>query len=250
MEHWHRSVSLYLWVAPHILLAVVAAMLYLRRLHRAFPFFFTYTVFETCQFLALFSIGMFSNSLIYQYVFGLGLAISAIIRFGVVQEIFNCVFHDYPRLESVATFSMRCLIVVLILASIAASVYASGTVSEDLIAGVALLDRSVAMVQAGLLLFIFVFSWIFGLSWRLFPLGVALGFGILASSDLAVWALRLLNSGMPFVSVLNLLLTGTFHVTVLVWLGYLLKAENPVAATAHSMVEISRWTGELERPLQ
>ena len=181
---------------------------------------------------------------------GWALAVSAVLRFGVVQEIFNSVFHDYPRLESIATLSMRCLIGVLMLASVATSIYASGTVSEDLMAGVALLDRSIAMVQAGLLLFMFVFSWLFGLSWRLFPLGVALGFGILASSDLAVWALRLSNSSMPFVKVLNLLLTGTFHVAVLVWLGYLLKAEEPAPATAHSMVEINRWTGELERPLQ
>lgn len=242
---------LYLWIAPHVLLSFISVMLYRRKLHKVFTLFFLYTLFETLQFVVLFSLRMVKEySLAFQYVFIVALGLSAVLRFGVVQEVFNNVFRDYPRLESVATRSMRCLIGVLIIASVAASIYASGTVSQDLMAGVALLDRSVAMVQAALLLFIFVFSWMFGLSWRLFPLGIALGFGILASSDLAVWALRLFNSGLPFVKALNLLLTGSFHVVVLVWLGYLLKAESPIPATAKSIVEINRWTGELERPLQ
>jgi hypothetical protein len=47
--------------------------------------------------------------------------------------------------------------------------------------------------------------------------------------------------------LLDLLPTGSYHVSVLVWLGYLLKAEKPVRAAAYPVPEIEQWSGELER---
>jgi hypothetical protein len=119
-----------------------------------------------------------------------------------------------------------------------------------LMAGVSLLDRSVAIIQAGLLLFHFLFSRLFGLSWRSSTFGIALGFAIFASTDLAVWAVRLTGPKEPLLKFLDLLPTGSYHVLVLVWLGYLLKAEKPLGAATYTAPEMDQWSGELERTPQ
>jgi hypothetical protein len=249
MGHWYKFVLYYLWIAPHALLAVVPILMYTRRLHKNFPIFFSYALFETFEFLLLFSAYMAGHAtgVLYRDLFIATLAGSTALRFGIIQEIFDNVFRDYSRIERLATASVRWLTGLLILAAGLTAFYSSGTVSDNLMAGLALLDRSVAVIQAGLLLFLFLFSRVFGLSWRSFAFGVALGFGVLASADLAMSALRLTDLTEHSKSLLDLLPTGSYHVSVLVWLGYLLKAEKAVRAAAYAAPEIDQWSGELER---
>jgi hypothetical protein len=250
MGYWYKFVLFYLWIAPHALLPVVLALMFLRRLHRKFPLFFAYTWYETLGFLlrfAAYTVGHGLRAGIYRYVFLVTAAGSTALRFGIIQEIFNNVFHDYPRLETRATISMRWLTGLLILAASLTVFYSSGTVSDNLMAGLALLDRSVAVIQAGLLLFLLVVSRMFGLSWRSFAFGIAFGFGVLASTDLAVSALRLTEISDHAKDLLDLLPTGSYHVSVLLWLGYLLTSEKPVGAAAYSAPEMDQWSGELER---
>ena len=249
----YNLVLYYLWIAPHIFLAVVSVLMVVKRLHRHFPVFFTYTLYETAVFIILF---LHRNTLIapvdqvfYRYFFILTLGGSTALRFGIIQEIFNNVFRDYQYLTSVAARVMRWITGALVVAAIATAVCSSGTISDNLMAGVALLDRSVAIIQAGLLLFLFLFSRVFGLSWRNFTFGVGLGFGIFASMDLAVWALRLTSSRVSFLKELNLALTGSYHISALVWLGYLLAAERYVSISASPVTELKQWSQELERSL-
>ncbi len=252
MEQWYKFVLLYLWIAPHALLVLVPVLMFVRRLYKSFPVFFAYSWYEIVVFLLLFfhrNAAMApTQKVFYRYVFIATLAGSAALRFGVIQEMFNNVFHGYSRLETLATAAMRWVTGFLMLAAVVTAFYSSGTISDNVMAGVAVLDRSVAIIQAGLLLFLFLFSRMFGLSWRSFVFGIGLGFGILASIDLAVWALRLSNSSVPFVRWLNLVLTGSYHVSVLVWLGYLLTAEKPVRSASYTVPELDQWSGELEHP--
>jgi hypothetical protein len=249
----YKFVLYYLWIAPHVLLAVILALMYARRAYKTFPLFFGYTVYEILQFLVLFfqrrEVMAPTHSLFYRYVFMATLAGSTALRFGVIQEIFNDIFSDHPSLEGVATSSMRWVTVLLVLAATVAVMYSSGTVSENLLAGVALLDRSVAVIQAALLLFLFAFSRLFGLSWRSFAFGIALGFGVLASTELVVSAVRMTSPNLHVQEWLNLLPTGSYHVSVVVWLGYLLAVEKHPSMATGTVSEIEQWRGELERSL-
>jgi hypothetical protein len=184
---------------------------------------------------------------LYRYSFIATLAGSIALRFGIIQEIFQDVFRDYSHLKKLATAAMRWITGLLALAAIAVAFYYSGSLSDDLMAGVALLDRSVAIIQAGLLLFLFLFSRMFGLSWRSFVFGIAIGFGIFASTELAVAALHLSHLTEHSKDLLDLLPTGSYHVSVLVWFSYLLTAERPVSTYTATVPELDRWSGELER---
>jgi len=249
MVHWYKFVLYYLWIAPHALLAVVPVLMYTRRLHKGFPIFFFYTLFETIEFLLLFTAYMAGHAtgIWYRYLFIATLAGSTAVRFGIIQEIVNNVFHDYPRLEAVAIPLMRWLTGLLLLAVILSLFHSSGTIPDNLLVVVRLLGRSVAIIQVGLLLFLFVFSRMFGLSWRSFVFGIAFGFAIFSSTELAKWTLELTPLSEHSKDLLDLLPTGSYHVSVLVWLAYLLKAEKPVAAAAYPAPEIDQWSGALER---
>jgi hypothetical protein len=250
MVQWYKFVLYYLWIAPHALLPVVSVLMLMRRLHKSFPVFFLYTLYETLGFLLRFAAYGFAPGRLYRYAFIVTLAGSTALRFGIIQEIFNHVFHGYSRLETLATASMRWLTGLLLVAAILSVVYSSGSVSDNLMAGVALLSRSVAIIQAGLLLFLFLFSRIFGLPWHSCAFGIAFGFGVFASTELAVSALHLTDLKEHSKDLLDLLPTGSYHVSVLVWLGYLLAADKPVSAATYSVSEMDQWSGELERTPQ
>lgn len=251
MAQWYKFVLYYLWIAPHILLAVVPVLMYTRRLHKNFPVFFLYTLYETLGFLLRFTaytVGHGPGGGLYRYVFIATAAGSTALRFGIIQEIFNNVFRDYPGLERFAAASMRWLTGLLVLAAILTTFYSSGTAPDNLLVGVRLLERSVTIIQAGLLLFLFLFSRVFGLSWRSYTFGIAFGFAIFASTEIASWTLGLIALTEHSRSLLDLLPTGSYHISVLVWLGYLLAAEIPVGAATYTVPEIDQWSEELERP--
>lgn len=249
MVHYYKFVLYYLWIAPHALLIPIAVIMYGRRLYKTFPIFFAYIVYEILQFLLLFTCYLITHALgtLYRDVFIATMILSTALRFGIIQEIFNNVFRDYPRLERLAAVSMRSITVLLVIAATFSVIYTSGTVPDNLMAGVRLLERSVTIIQVGLLLFLFVFSRVFGLSWRSYILGIAFGCALYASAQLAEWTISLMSLSEHAKELLDLLPTGSYHVSALIWLGYLLAAEKPVHATANAMPEIERWSGELER---
>jgi hypothetical protein len=250
MAHWYKLVLYYLWIAPHALLAVVLALMYTRRLHKNFPVFFVYTLYETLVFLLRFAAYTFGHGPgggLYRYVFIVTAAGSTALRFGIIQEIFNNIFCDYPSLEKLATASLRWITGLLVVAAIVSAFYSSGTAPDNLMLGVKVLERSVTIIQVGLMLFLFLFTRMFGLSWRSFVFGIALGFAIFASTMLAAWTLQLTALTEHSKDLLDLLPTGSYHVSVLVWLGYLLAAEKPVGTATYTVPEMDQWSGELER---
>jgi hypothetical protein len=248
MAHWYKFALYYLWIAPHALLTVVPVLMYIRRLHKTFPVFFAYTLYETFEFLLLFTAYLIGHGLgtFYRDVFIATLAGSTALRFGIIQEIFNSVFRDYLRLERLAAVSMRWLTGLLVLAAIWTVFYSSATAPDNLMVGVRLLERSVTIIQAGLLLFLFLFSRVFGLSWRSYTFGFAFGFAIFASAQLVNWTLQLTSLTEHSKNLLDLLPTGSYHVSVLVWLGYMLAAEKPVGPLTYKVPDIDQWSGELE----
>src|SRR5215471_4154105 len=247
MARTYQLVFYYLWIAPHLLLVSVTAVLFGRRLYKKFPVFFAYTVYELVEFLALFSAYKLTHGLgaIYRYIFIATLVGSTALALAILQELFADAFRDYPSLETVSRVFMRCIVVGLIFAAIASTFYYSGP--DSVLARVELLARGVTIVQSGLLLSLFLFSRFFGLSWRSYTFGIALGFAIFCSAQLLTWTLGLTAVSEHSKELVDLVPMGSYHISVLVWVGYMLAAEKPVAAVAPYIHELDRWSGELER---
>jgi hypothetical protein len=248
--HW---LSFYLWIAPHLLLAVVAVLLWKRRLHIKFPVFVLYVWYEIAEFIVLFTISETGphHQVWYFRVFLVTLAISVVLRFGVIQEIFNNMFQEHSRLDSLARISLRWTTGFLLLGAVLMPIFVYGQTSNNLIADLAWLGRGLAIIQCGLVLFLLVFSRLYGLSVQSYMFGIALGFGILSSVELANWAMRAGGLSESTARALNLLTTGGYHIAVLIWLGYLFAPARVIVQPRGVHVgELRQWNTELERFLQ
>jgi len=108
MIHWYKFVLLYLWIAPHVLLAGVAFLLGKRRLHLKYPVFFGYVCYEIVEFFLLFLVSQRNLNLrLYYAPIYLGtLVISTALRFGIIQEIFNNIFREQEQSETLARGSL------------------------------------------------------------------------------------------------------------------------------------------------
>jgi hypothetical protein len=242
----------YLWIAPHILLGVILLLMIRRRLYKQFPIFLLYSAFELFQFSVLLAVfihtGSFSDER-YRGAFALGTAISTALRFGIIYEIFAEVFRNYNALSELAKVLFRWATIVLLLIGVALA-GAHGSGADGFLLIVPTLDRTVSLMQCGLLMFLFLFSRYFALSWRNYAFGIALGFGILASSELANSAIRSqLGTGSYLLDNLGM---ATYHCCVLIWIFYLAAPERSTRRTIKKLPanDLEVWNEELQRLLQ
>ena len=109
--NWHRALSLFLLISPHVLLGVLALILYKRRLYREFPCFFAYVLYEIAKFIPLFALysvqGVTGKE--YAYAYCVTLLISIVLRFGVIDEISRNLFRESQFLKVASRRSLQCL---------------------------------------------------------------------------------------------------------------------------------------------
>src|SRR5215813_1436397 len=197
---WERLLTFIFWISPHAILAIVAAVVYQRRLYREFPFFLLYTIYEIAAFILLYLLNSMRRVTDTQYIYAFiaTLGISIVLRFGVIREVFEDLLRDHEFLKVTATRGLRWAKVVLILIGIASALYASGDEGARLVGGLTVISRGVAIIQCGLLLYVMCFSRLLGLSWRTYAFGIALGLGVLSAVDLSTSALRVYLSGVAW----------------------------------------------------
>jgi hypothetical protein len=93
---WH-----YLWLAPHLLQLVLAAVIIKRRLHRQFPLFLSYTLYQAFSNLVLFALdhsGKVSADA-FHLAINFDAVVSIALRFAVIYEIFVVVIQPYEALK-------------------------------------------------------------------------------------------------------------------------------------------------------
>lgn len=243
---WH-----FLWLAPIVMQCLLAAVMIRRKLHREFPAYFGYTIFNFVfsSLLFWFDHADWVGAEHYNYVQWVDDIGCIVLRFAIIQEVFSVMFRSYPALKRMGLVLFRIAAAALLLVAIVISAYGNATDIPPLVQGLAILDRSVAIVQCGLLAFLFVFASYFGLSWRNFVFGIALGLGIFSSVQLATSALRA-GQGTGN-GVFDVFVMGTYNLCVLIWIVYAFAPERqltPVSGTPEH--DLSSWNYELQRLLE
>lgn len=247
-----RLLFLYLWIAPHALQAVLAAMMIRRNLIRRFPAFFTYTVYEVAQFLVLFIIDHMDSVSSDQYtsVWFVGGAISVSLRFAVVHEIFRNVFRSYPALQEFGGVLFRWATVVLMLVAVMLVAYSSGSEINRLTLSLTIIDRVVNIVQCGLLVLLILLARFLSFPWTSYTFGIALGLGFFASVELGISALRAQYGVLLARNFFADLSMATYHCCVLFWIATLLRPERGrtrlSSAPNHNL---EHWNDALQRLL-
>jgi len=244
---WH-----YLWVAPCVILAFLALLMWRRGLHREFPAFFSYAIVEPVGvgLLYVLDVSPVSPTIYWRSSFSF-LVVEAFIKLVVIGEVFTHLLRRYPSLGRIAKVTISSVGIILVFTATTIAAYANPT-HFWLISATRILGRSVSVVQCGLILFLFLFASHFHLSWARSVFGIAFGFGISACVFLAHWALMadwLLGQKSYLLDFFNM---AAYHVCVLIWSYYLLVPQKSATTSAVSLPEnsLAIWNRELERLLQ
>jgi hypothetical protein len=236
--NWHsHTVLLYLWCAQPILQSVVAVILWRRKLHKQFPVFFLFLLVQVANFAIIFPLWRTGNYGLYFWPFWLGEAVNAVLGFKVIHEIFLDVFRPYHTLKDLGTLLFKWAGVVMLLVSVVVA-FSNSFDQSPLVHAVTTLQRSVRIVQLGLILFMLLFSSFLGVSRKQVSFGISLGFGLFAGVELMLMALN--SGGFLRSANLNLINMVTLVAAILVWLGYSLS-RKAVRVGAVNHLQTQRW---------
>jgi len=240
----------YLWIAPHLLQIGIAVVMFRRHLVRVFPWFFAYTCIEVADFGLLFSAEVTDFGVSYRTLYSMTAVVSTVLHFGVIFEIVRQLTCRYVVLARVLKPLFRWMTVGLSIAALTLAVSAGGSHVSQSWFVINMLDRTVLILQTGLLAGLLLFSRYLTLSWRNQVFGIALGLGIYATVDLVTAAISA-QAGYWHAELLDYVRMATFHCSVLIWLFYMLRREpkqsNDISQLPHHEMEV--WNQELDRLL-
>ena len=245
----NSTFQLGLWIAHPILQLGVAAVFYKRKLHRIFPVFFFYLLFQVVDFAIVFPAYRYESYSIYFYSYWSLQAISLALGFKIIHEIFIDVFRPYHALKDLGSVLFKWAALVMMLVAIVVAAASTTNQEGPIVQAVITVQRCVRVSQCGLILFLLVFSKYLGVSWRTHSFGISLGFGGFAGAELLMIALNASgNASQVTVALINMI---AYNCAAALWLAYgLLKPasrENPA-----NLLMSQRWNqslGDLQNPL-
>jgi len=208
-----------LWFAQPILQVAVAIVVWRRKLHKLFPVFMAFLLAQIAIFAITYPVyAVFGISNKWYFgLYWLSQALNAVLNFKIIHEVFLDVFRPYHALKDLGTpiFKWAGLVMLLVSVVVAAS---NSSDQEPVIHAVLTLQRSVRLVQFGLILFLILFSRFLGVSRRQVGFGVALGCGFSGGVQLILLAMH--SGGIIRQGTLNLVDMVCYNLALLVWLGY------------------------------
>src|SRR5689334_10816041 len=142
-----------LWVAHPVLQMIVATAMVKRKLYRSFPYFFAYIVAQVLIFSVLFPAYMMGATDFYFFAYWATTAISVALGFKVIHEIFLDIFRPYHTLKDLGSVLFKWAGLVMLLVAGVAAASSPASESGPLVQAVLTLQRSVRVVQCGLVFF-------------------------------------------------------------------------------------------------
>ena len=215
-----------LWLLAVPLLSVIGYRVWTRRLYLDYPLFSAYIVGHLARVPVLFYFYRLGIRETYRHAYLYAELIEAMLKFGVISELFSRLFQSYDRIRSWVSVTLRWASVVFLLIAVLVAAASTSYDSDKFLAGLFGMERSVVIVQAGLLFLLFAVSSSLSLKWKPYAFGIALGFGVVTSVNLAAFTLRA-RLGVGSRDILSLISSAGYNCGVLVWL-VTLYAGQPV----------------------
>lgn len=242
--------------ATVILLVVLAVVLFRRGLYRELRWFTAYVLYVAAYTVVTYVVGKLSPGRPEVYVYWAGNLLNQVLAFMVILEVFrNCVRgHDSIRkigITLLIVIALVALIVVILMAPYG-SQFDSSTALRHFVRSMHVLQRSIRVVQIGLLIGVFAFSSYLGLSWRSQNFGIALGYGLYASVNLVTsvtseyLAARWATSAVSYVIVVDGL---AYKLTLILWMVYLWRPDRGSSGlwpSSDGSANLEAWNQALE----
>jgi hypothetical protein len=211
--HVHISQTQWILIAIALVAAGVQAftlrILNQRKLRAEFPVFFRYSLFCIVG-CAILLIPFVVSCPQYFYVYWSLTAVTMVLEFGVLYELLVNALKPYSALIDLGKMLFRWAAVFLVLAALLTALATAGSGNHKMVAAMQLLQRTVRLMQCGLLLLFFGLEKRLGLTWRTHSMSIALGLGVYAGVDLSTTYLidRLPAMTGPFQILANLTYLG------------------------------------------
>jgi len=245
----------YLWIAPHLLLALCLLGLLRNRRYKEFPIFFTYTIFEEALFsvlLVVYFLALRSMASLptYRWILVTKIAIAAILQLASLYETANVLFLNRWYLTHTLRPLLRWAAVLLILSASAVSALFSQNGMQRVMNVFEVLNFSSSVINLGLLVVLLLFTRVLHVSWKSLPAGVVLGFGISSGAETIASILISVNRA-SYINI-DYLRMAAFHACVLVWLVYTLRPERKLelAEPGFKKSDLEAWNQDLQRMMQ
>ena len=231
-----------LWIGPTVVEGVLVGSMAHRRMLRELPFFFAYACFDAASSVAMYVVYHKCSFVTYFLCFWPVLGIRLVLGLLAIREVVLHVFSSYAALRQFSVVIFRWLVVILAMVAVISAAAAPGVDSDRLMAGLFVAERSVRLVQVGLLVFLFLLAQFFGVSWRSYAFGIGLGFGVFASVQLGALAVRT-TLGAISGNTFNLVSSAAQTCAILIWCAYLLSPERHKTMDVLPKADLQQWNG-------
>ena len=240
----------YFWIAPHVLLGLFVAEFLRRGLQKQLPFFFSYLIFDLLQFMVLFCVGFIPSPTqnLYRWLLVCGKGIISFLQLAVIYELANELLLSRSLLAGTLRALLRWVAAVLFLVVAIVSGMFQKISVQHVVNALQVVDFSSSVIRCGVGIVLFLFTRALQISWRSRSAGIALGFGILASTELVGAGVRGAFGRSAHIAV-DLLQMAGFHVGVVVWLVYLFLPERAPKFTGKGLVgsDMEVWDRQMQR---
>ena len=221
--NWLMNLS---WVVGPLLQTTLLAFMFHRKLHKVFPRFFSYIVFQILKSGVLF--------LTYRYyeagyfdAYWTGNAISVVLAVTVMDEILHNLFNEYGDGRNLSSIIFRWASGLLLLLAVVTAITSQTGSADRVVAAVLTFDRSVRLMQCGLFCLLMVLCRFLRNCWRQHVFGIALGFGIFASIELILVSVAM-RYGDSLAPTISLLKSASYNAVTLIWVGYLSQQSESI----------------------
>jgi len=227
-----------LWLGGLAFQVLLVTALLIRRSWNAFPLFTAYALFTCSVSGAMYALR--SNAQAYFWAYWICEAVGLILGFGILYEIFRTLFASHSGLRRFAQITFRCAVAgLLVMAFLVFNKHAASETSA-VVRATWVLEEATRVIEVGLLLFLFLFSTVFGLHSRQKTFGIALGLGIFAAVQLVGVAIRL-KMGDAALPTFNIVRALAFDCSLFIWLGYILAPEPVTVGELPKREQLEQW---------
>ena len=227
---------------------IVAAMIW-RRLFPYARYFFAYILWQTFSVACLYVIWHKLPRSFYFYANWTNDAIDIILALAILVEIFNRMFAPYEGIRGMARILFISSAAILTATSAVFLFFHNAAYSVPVLTVFMVAERSVRILQLGLILALFAITRYLHLRWKNYLFGIALGFGFYAVCVLTELVVRM-TYGQLVMAWGNLLEGTGYCVAVVIWATYILQrdvAAIPIVSLPSQ--ELEQWDATLSNML-
>ena len=211
------------WLAGPLLQITLLIFMVRRKSHSGFPRFFSYILFQTLKSACLFVTHRYFPDNYFD-AYWTGNAVSVIFTVAVMDEILRRLFKEYGSIQTLGTTIFRWSCGLLLLFAILSAWSSSEAGVDRAVASVLAFDRSMRLMQIGLFLLLMFLCRVLRNCSRQQVFGIALGFGIFASTELILVSV-VMRYGSAQTAIISLIKSTAYNAVTLLWIGYLKQAQ-------------------------